>query len=260
MTSLSLAIVQLDLVDGAPDRNLDRALELIYRNPGATLYLLPELWTTGYVHGSWSASAGTDTPRILTQLQRTADQSRVGIGGSMISRNAEGALVNRFWLVQPDREPVSYDKAHLFAPMQEDSYLAPGDRRVRAKVGPFQAALSICFDLRFPEQYRLDAVDGTDLFLVVAEWPAARAEALRLFARSRAAENQAYLALCNRVGAGADGTRFGGGSAVIAPNGDVLAEAGDQETVLRFDLDRSRVQAARSALEVLGVRRAGVDH
>jgi omega-amidase len=260
MKPLSIAIIQLDLLDGAPSENLKRVLGLLRSNPGVGLYLLPELWTTGYAHESWASTADNVTPHIVTKLQRAALDLQAWIGGSMISRNATAQLVNRFWLLPPDGgPPLVYDKAHLFAPMLEDRYLVAGARRERVTVGPFNAALSICFDLRFPEQYRLDAVAGADLFLVVSEWPAARADALRLFARARAAENQGFLALCNRAGTGADGTRFGGGSAVISPAGEVLAEAGDREQVLRVELDSAQARAARSALEVLGARRPGVD-
>jgi predicted amidohydrolase len=193
-------------------------------------------------------------------MARLAEEVGAWIGGSMVSRNAAGRLVNRFWLFGPKRDTIIYDKAHLFAPMQEDRYLVAGDCRVRTQVGDFQAALSICFDLRFPEQYRLDAVSGADLFLVVAEWPAARSEAMRLFARARAAESQAFLALCNRAGTGHDGTVFGARSIVTAPTRAVLAEGGDTEQVVHVMLDREHVRLARSTLEVLGARRSGVDH
>jgi predicted amidohydrolase len=261
MEPLSIAIIQLDLLDGAPSENLNRALGLMRSSPGAGLYLLPELWTTGYAHDSWASTADSLTPRIVTELHRAAGELQAWVGGSMVSRNEAGRLVNRFWLLPPGGGPPSvYDKAHLFAPMLEDRYLVAGARRERVMVGPFNAALSICFDLRFPEQYRLDAVAGADLFLVVSEWPAARGEALRLFARARAAENQGFLALCNRVGTGVDGTRFAGASAVISPAGEVLAEAADREQVLRVDIDPAVARAARSALEVLKVRQPGVDH
>jgi predicted amidohydrolase len=179
----------------------------------------------------------------------------------MVSRDDEGRLVNRFWLFGPNGSPpITYDKAHLFEPMLEHRYLAPGCRRVRTTVGPFTASLTICFDLRFPEQYRLDATQGADLYLCVAEWPAERAEAMRLFARARAAENQAYLALCNRVGVARDGTRFGGASLVVAPDGSVVAEGGHSEEIVRAELDRAEITALRGRLKVLGARRANVDY
>jgi predicted amidohydrolase len=261
MTHLSVAIVQLGVIDGEPAANLERVLELVHANAGAGLYLLPELWTTGYDHASWSHAADDSTPHIVKELGRASARLKAWVGGSMVSRNDAGELVNRFWLFGPEpTAPVIYDKAHLFAPMQEDRYLAAGELRTRSDVGGFTGALSVCFDLRFPEQYRLDAVAGADLFLVVAEWPAARASTMRLLARARAAENQAFLVLSNRAGTGRDGTHFGGGSLIVAPSGDVLAEAGGAEQVIRADLDPGLPRAARASLAVLTARRPGVDY
>jgi len=260
MSQLSLSLVQLEIADGDPASNLDRALARLRAAPRCRLYLLPELWTTGYAHDSWAEAADRATPTALDRLGSLSRELGAWIGGSMVSRNSAGRLVNRFWLCGPGQgDPVAYDKAHLFPPMAEDRYLAPGQDRVRAAIGPFTAALSVCFDLRFPEQYRLDAVAGADLFLVVAEWPAARAETMRLLARARAAENQAWLVLCNRVGAGSDGTHFEGGSLVITPTGHVVAEAGMGEETLTASIEAGAVRAARSAIEVLGARRPGVD-
>lgn len=261
MTSLTVAAIQLAVVDGEPEHNLEQALRLLHASPGADLYLLPELWTTGYDHGSWADTADRVTPRIAHELARVSQDVGARIGGSMVTRNERGHLVNRFWLFGPDGgPPVLYDKAHLFAPMEEDRYLEAGTCRIRTAVGGFTGALSICFDLRFPEQYRLDAVEGADLFLVVAEWPAARAEVMRLLARARAAENQAFLALTNRAGTGRDGTQFGGRSLIVAPTGQLLAEGGGAEEVLRAELNVEAVRNARSALVVLAGRRPGVDY
>jgi predicted amidohydrolase len=123
----------------------------------------------------------------------------------------------------------------------------------------WRLGLSICFDLRFPEMYRLDALDGCRLFLVVSEWPGARAGILRTLAVARASENQAYLALCNRTGVAADGLTFDGGSAFIAPDGTVLAEVGTEERVLVRTLDPLQLDGTRGWVDLLRARRAGVD-
>ncbi|MBL0211690.1 MAG: carbon-nitrogen family hydrolase [Holophagaceae bacterium] len=254
------AIVQMQIVDGDPAVNLCRAAELINANPGADLYVIPELWTTGYAHGCWSDAARNSTPDICGDLQALAEANQAWIAGSMISQNAEGHLVNRLWAFPPDGEPpVHYDKGHLFRPMQEHLHLAAGKHRVRRRIAGVETALSICFDLRFPEMYRRDAVDGAEMFLVVSEWPHPRSETLRTLARARAMENQAYLALSNRVGRGADGTDFCGGSMVVAPDGAVLAEAGEVEAVVFAEIDAAKVREARSAFPVLGLRAEGLD-
>jgi predicted amidohydrolase len=107
--------------------------------------------------------------------------------------------------------------------------------------------------------YRLDALEGADLFLIPAEWPAERITTMRLLARARAAENQAYAVLCNRAGPAEDGTVFGGGSMVVGPDGTVLADAGAAEETIRAALDPAAVAAVRARLPVFDQRAAGVD-
>ena len=260
MTTLRVGVVQMEIADGLAQRNLDRAVALIHAAPHADLYLLPELWSTGYAHAAWRRSAETETPALVEALQRLSTERGARIAGSMISLDEQGRLTNRLWLFAPDgRAPATYDKGHLFSPLQEDRYLAAGTRRVRVDIDGWTAALSICFDLRFPEMYRGDALDGANLFLVVAEWPAARSSALRVLARARAIENHAFLALCNRCGVAADGMAFGGGSALFAPDGSVVADAGSHEQVLVGTLDPQAVAAARTLAPVLELRRAGLD-
>lgn len=259
MPPLCLALIQLDVRDAAPRENVARAADFVRAAPEAHLYLLPELWTTGYAHDAWADAADGEAEATLAAMRAWAAARGAWVGGSHVERRADGRLVNRFRLVAPDGGGVYYDKAHLFAPMGEPERLGAGDRRVSVTLEGARAALSVCFDLRFPEQYRLDAVAGAELFLVASAWPKARGEALRLFARARAAENQGWLVLCNRTGTGADGTRFAGGSCVVAPDGMVIADAGEREGVTFAELDVARAAELRRSFPVLPARVAGVD-
>jgi len=260
MTPLAVGLVQMEIADGRARDNLDRAVALIRGAPRADLYLLPELWSTGYAHATWRSSAETETPRLCEALQRLSAERGARIAGSLISIDEKARLTNRLWLFAPDgRSPASYDKGHLFSPLQEDRYLAAGARRVRVAISGWTAALSICFDLRFPEMYRRDALEGANLFLVVAQWPAVRASTLRVLARARAIENHAFLALCNRTGTAADGMEFGGGSALFGPDGSVIVDAGLGERVVVATVDAGLVANAQSVAPVLELRRAGLD-
>src|SRR5437868_8585683 len=117
-TTLRIALVQLAVHDGEPERNVARAEALVGDAPAADLYLLPELWTTGYAHGTWRDVARRHTPIAVHAMQAIADGRGAWVGGSLVSEGPNGTLVNRLWLAQPGgRAPVCYDKAHLFAPM-----------------------------------------------------------------------------------------------------------------------------------------------
>lgn len=279
---LRIALLQLAVTDGAVATNLARAERMLRAlSPSATdatpdLVLLPELWTTGYVHDVWAHVADTETPRVAQRLAELSAELGVAIGGTMITRRDDSTLVNRFTITTPDgAAPVVYDKSHLFAPMREPEFLTAGSSRVQTvvrRVRPAEpaamgftpmrstpAALSICYDLRFPAMYRASAHDGAELFLVASAWPDPRGGALRTLATARAVENQAFLVLCNRAGAAADGTTFCGGSMVVAPSGELLLDLGREEGVGVAELPIQDVATVRSALHVLQDERAGVD-
>lgn len=260
MTGLAITLIQMDVADGRALENLHRAVALLRSAPPARLYVLPELWSTGYAYDGWRASAETETPAVCEALQRLSVEREAYIAGGLLSLDGADRLTNRLWVFAPDGvAPVTYDKGHLFSPLQEDRYLHAGAERVRLAIDGWTVALSICFDLRFPEMYRHDALEGADFFLVVAQWPAARAAALRTLARARALENQAFLALCNRSGTAADGLVFAGGSALVAPDGSVLVDAGSDETVAHGRAEREMVEAAQALAPVLELRRPGLD-
>jgi predicted amidohydrolase len=107
----------------------------------------------------------------------------------------------------------------------------------------------ICYDLRFPEPFRL-AAGGTELFVVVANWPEARRDHWRTLLRARAIENLAYVAGVNRVGDGGK-LHYSGDSALIDPWGETILEAGDSEAVLVGEVSASRVREARERFPVL---------
>lgn len=258
------AVLQMQVRDGDAEANRRRAEQLMAGSPDAEVYLLPELWSTGYAHAAWPDSAKYDTPRLKEWMAAQAHTRQATVAGSLVSladeEEGEVALVNRMWIFPPDGGPPAfYDKAHLFQPLAEHEHLRPGRRRVQVPVGGFKAAPSICFDLRFPEQYRRDAAEGASLFLVSAEWPQPRGEALRLFAKARAVENQAYLLLSNRTGPALDGTVFCGGSVIVSPEGELLAEAREAEGVLTAILSPGRVHALRERFPVLPFRAEGID-
>lgn len=254
-----MGLVQCVVDPGQPEANARRVYSLLEQAPRADVYLLPELWSTGYAWETWDDAADRSTPQLLDDVGQWGAARGVTIGGSLVSRGDDGKLVNRFWWLAADGTRAWYDKAHLFEPLREGELLAAGTKRCSLIVHGWNAALSTCFDLRFPEQYRLDALAGADLFAVVSAWPEPRCEALRTLARARAIENQAWLCLCNRTGAGESGSTYCGESMIVAPDGEIVCDAGRGEGVVVALIERDRVNAARAALPVLTRRVKGVD-
>lgn len=214
--------------------------------------VLPELWSTGYALGlAVELADEADDSQFLAGLTR--EYGLAFAGGSVLATE-RGKVFNRSQVI--DREGgyvASYDKVHLFRLMEEDKYLAPGTSASLFKLGGMNCASVICYDIRFCELPRKLAVQGAELLFVSAEWPIPRVEHWRTLLRARAIENQLYVVACNRCGI-TGGTEFAGRSAIIAPDGTVLAEAGTGEEVIWADIELDAVRCVRSTIPVFDDR------
>jgi predicted amidohydrolase len=191
--------------------------------------------------------------------------------GSVVERAAAGAdrgpqgrgLWNTSLLLGPDGALLAtYRKVHRFGfGAGEPRLLEAGEAVVTAEVpqpasgGPaVRLGLATCYDLRFPELFRLLLDAGAAVVVVPAAWPAARVAHWTLLARARAVEDQVFVVACNTAGTHS-GHAMGGHSQVVGPSGEVLAEAGDDEQVLSVALDVERLAEVRAAFPVLADRR-----
>ncbi|MGD1995542.1 MAG: carbon-nitrogen family hydrolase [Anaerolineae bacterium] len=256
MAELTIALAQMDVRLGEPEDNLARARDFAAqaRDGGADVLLLPELWLHGYDlerAEEWAAPLGEGG---FAQMAALAQKHSLHLAGSVLERHA-GGISNTAALYGPSGTLLgSYRKVHLFRPMREHRYLAPGDRAVLCPTPWGPTGLAICYDLRFPELFRVMAVAGAVLFLIPAQWPVRRIEAWTLLARGRAVENELFVATCNRVGVEGD-VEFPGRSAVIDPWGRELVEGDGREGLLISRADLREIKKARRYLTVYQDRR-----
>ncbi len=148
-----------------------------------------------------------------------------------------------------------YRKTHLFDALgyKESEKMIPGSSIFEpielcgAKIG-----LAVCFELRYPELFRIQALKGVEVFIVPSAWyrGPVKEETYRFLARARAHENVAFL-----VGAVIAGDRFTGRSIVVDPYGIIRAQAGFGEELLEYDIDLSILEKARKDLPLLELRR-----
>ena len=200
---------------------------------------------------------------VLSAMAAAAASAQVLLhAGSIVERLATAGvdgnmLSNTSIVLSPSGELLTiYRKIHRFGfgagepKLMEagvvDAFVGlPGGRR---------ASLSTCYDLRFPELYRRQVEAGAQVFLVPAAWPAARVGHWSLLGRARAVENQCVLIACNTAGMHA-GVQMGGRSQVVSARGEVLAEAGVEEEVLRVEIDLEETTRYRAEFPVLADRR-----
>ena len=174
--------------------------------------------------------------------------------GGYVRRAPSGKGWNTALSVGPDGAVLAeYAKTHLIGTLGEDRAHEPGDAPASFRAGDLVCACFVCYDLRFPELFRLVA-DDHHLVLVMASWPNARQRHWDLLLQARAIENQFYVAGSNRTGAGG-GLVFEGGSAIIDPLGAVLDHAGNGAGIALADVSAEEVKRVRTELPFLPDRR-----
>jgi predicted amidohydrolase len=258
MPTLRLALVQMDLAWEDPEENHRRAARHLEdaASRGAKLAVLPEMFSTGFSMESERIAQAQGGPSEAFLAERAAALGLWILASVPQKERKESARArNVALLVSPGGNVTRYAKIHPFSYAGEDRHYEAGDRVVTAEVEGVRVTPFVCYDLRFPEPFRVAARD-TDLFCVVANWPDPRREHWRTLLRARAIENQAYVAGVNRTGDGG-GAHYVGDSAAVGPLGETLAEAGAAEAVLVCDVDTANVARLRGKFPALDDVRPG---
>jgi predicted amidohydrolase len=255
LTDMDVALLQIevDLDEPLPDR-VERVAGLVREQDGADLVVLPELWPQGaFAYWTWADTAEPlDGPTVTALRQAARDLGARVHMGSLIERAPDGVLYNSSLLIGADGGvETTYRKIHRFGFDDGEPRLIGAGDQVVVHDG---LGLATCYDLRFPELFRALLDGGAETFVLTSGWPAARIQHWTLLARARAVENQAYVVACNTAGQQGKVT-LGGRSVVVDPWGEVVAEAGTREEVLRVKLDDALVARTRESFPVLRDRR-----
>ncbi|HET8528989.1 MAG TPA: carbon-nitrogen hydrolase family protein [Gaiellaceae bacterium] len=246
--------------------NLERAEALVARaaSTGADVVVLPEKWNAVGGPDDYRAAAepleGGESVAAMAGWARTLGVALVG-GSITELREGREKLSNTSCVFDAAGALVAaYRKIHLFdvevggRVYRESEVEEPGTEPVVADVEGWRVGLSVCYDVRFPELYRLLAVDGAELVTVPANFTAVTGrDHWHVLLRARAIENQLYVAAAAQVGDAAYGR-----SLVADPWGTVLAQAPDEETVVVAELDLARLRRIRADLPSLANRRLDI--
>ena len=244
---MKITILQRDIVWADPTRNVQRADEAIDGNPGSDLYVLPEMFSTGFCTQPEGIAEPAEN-RTVSWMKAKASQTGAAIAGS-IAVHEDGRYYNRFHFVTPDGNVTTYDKKHLFTFGGEHNRFTAGSERVIVAYKGFRILLEICYDLRFPVWSRNKG--DYDMIIYVASWPTPRVEAWKALLTARAIENQCYVVGVNRVGED-PGNNYCGGSRVIDPDGKIMAECEDgREMEVTVEVDMEVLEAFRAKFPVL---------
>ncbi len=250
---LRIGALQFEVATGNAEENLKRIQKLLPAREGLDpldLLLLPEMALSGFDYAHLPRLADAMQPAIRQLLEMVHDiTDHIALS---IPFRANGFVHNRFILLSTGTgtEPLAtYDKIHCIGHggFRETDFIEPGKEVKTVDVRGWRLGLSVCYDLRFPELYRMQR---PDLILLPAQWPATRHEHLLLLARARAIENQSYLILCNMTGQ-AGRLSFLGNSQIIDPGGTVLVDAGHEAGFIQASLSRMKLEQRRHDFPVL---------
>lgn len=250
------------------DGNLERAdrLTRAAAADGARLVVLPEKWSAlGRGAAQVAGAQPIDGPAIAWARAVARELGIDLVAGSFSERIAgDERLRNTSVHVAPDGElRATYRKVHMFDVVvegtvyRESEHEEPGDELVlSATADGVELGLSVCYDIRFPELYRILAIRGARIFTVPAAFtvPTTR-DHWEILLRARAIEDQAFVVAANQIGEHEPGLRSGGRSMIVDPWGIVLASAADRECHIVADLDLEAQARIRRELPALANRR-----
>ena len=250
-------MLQMAAHPGELSVNVDRLAELVCRHAdGAELVVAPELVTSGYdldmlARRGRELAEPLDGPTAARLSELAAEVGATLVFG-MLERDGD-ALYDTAVVAAPDGHLVPYRKSHLYP--TESKLFAAGTELVVAPTPAGRLGMMICFEHAFPDVATALALRGAQILVIPSAVPFGYEHLLTLRTRARAQDNQVFAVACNLTGDG-----FCGRSLVADPRGDVLAEAGVEETVLRAALDLAAIDREREREPALRFRRPDLYH
>lgn len=272
---MRVAAIQMNSTEDR-DRNLAVADRLVRAAAadGATLVALPEKWNVLGTPEQLAAGAEPLDGPAVAWARATARELAIDLVAGSIAERVAGRekTFNTSVHVGPDGEiRAAYRKVHLFdvevggRVYRESAGEDPGEELVTSALAardgrgaPVGLGMAVCYDLRFPELFRILALRGARVVTLPSAFTLATTrDHWEVLLRARAIENQCFMVAPNQIGVSPPGNRSGGRSLIVDPWGTVLATAPDVETHVVADLDLARLEEIRASLPSLANRRPG---
>jgi predicted amidohydrolase len=255
--------IKLALCQIAPKRenkqaNLEKieAQALKAKAAGADFAIFPEMVLTGYVLQDQVYTLAETIPGpSVARVEEIAKETGVYIifGMPELSEKTQATVYNTAVLVGPKGFIGKYRKMYLptHSVFEEKRYFRPGYEPAALQTELGNIGLTICYDVFFPEVFRMPRLKGAQLIVCISASPAVRRSYFEILTAARALENTCYLAYVNLAGV-EDGLQFWGGSRLVSPTGDVLAKAKyDEEDFVVCEVDFSDLRTAETFIPTL---------
>ena len=264
MATFRAACVQVNAGNDM-DANLAAAGDLIRRaaDAGADFITTPEvvaMMETGRDNIRAKATDEPNHPALAAFRSLAAETGKWLLVGSLTIKEDDGPLYNRSFLLDPEGRIVArYDKIHMFdvnlpngVSIRESNAYRSGDAAVLADLPWARLGMTICYDLRFPYLYRDLAHAGAQVLTIPSAFMQVTGEAhWHVLLRARAIETGCFVIAAAQCGSHPGNRQTYGHSLIIAPWGEIVAEAGTEPGVVTADIDLALVEKARGRIPAL---------
>ncbi len=269
MKSLKIAICQMN-VGSDKNANLGKASQMIgmAAGQGAEVIVLPEIFNSPYQTDLFTLYAEPFPGPSTDFLAAAAKKYGVClIGGSIVEQDSDGLIYNSSFVFDEQGNFLArHRKVHLFdidipgkISFRESDTLAAGDAITMFNYKSIGFGLMVCYDCRFPELARAAVLEGAKILIIPAAFNLTTGPAhWELLMRSRAVDNQVFIAAASPARNPAASYQAWGHSMVVDPWGTIIQEAGINEEIVFAELDFSRLERVRKELPVLKQRRTDV--
>lgn len=255
---IKLALAQISSKRESKNDNLLKIEKLTIKakQQGADLIIFPEMSLTGYVvldqvYELAETIPGPSTEKVEALAKKTG--MHVIFGMPELSEKTQATVFNTAVFVGPQGLIGKYRKMYLptHSVFEEKRYFRPGYEPAAFQTDLGNIGLTICYDVFFPEVFRLTRLKGAQLIVCISASPAVRRNYFEILTSARALENTAFLAYVNLAGV-EDGLQFWGGSRLVSPTGDVLAKAKyDEEDFVICEVEYGDLRTAETFIPTL---------
>jgi len=215
---LKISAIQTDIVWENIEKNLQNIEKKILNAEDSDIFILPEMFTTGFTNNI-AIINNNNCKKTIETIQNLSNKKNSAICGSIIYKE-ENLFFNRFIFVSPDGNIKFYNKKHLFELGGETNIFTKGNERLIIDYKGFKILPIICYDLRFPVWIRNK--NEYDLIIVVANWPQKRQKIWKILLQARAIENQCFVVGVNRIDSDKNNIKYNGGTAIINYIGNII--------------------------------------
>lgn len=246
---LKIGLFQYSPVWEDKSASIDKIRKIAVNSNKLDLIIFPEMTLTGFTMNSEKFSEDL-TGESYNFFSTFAKEKKCALMYGVIEKGKRKNFNTLVHINNQGKILSTYRKIHPFSFANEDKFFGKGKNPVVTKVKGIKIGLSICYDLRFPELYRLYAKEKVHLIVDIANWPDTRIEHWRSLLKVRAIENQCYIVGVNRVGDDPK-LHYNGFSSVFDPMGKEMIAVENEEKVIAVEMDKAYVDEVRRKLPFL---------